>query len=89
MWTRHPETYRLVRQTTMAEEREPNNGGEGASGNNTPPRLSLKQMLMPTRSSTASCLVPPADSATFNFKPGVINLLPNFHGLERENPTHT
>ena len=24
----------------MAEEREPNNGGEGASGNNTPPRLS-------------------------------------------------
>ena len=53
------------------------------------PRLSLKQRLMPTRSSTTSCLVPPADSASFNFKPGVINLLPSFHGLERENPyTH-
>ena len=55
----------------------------------TPPRLSLKQMLMPTRSSTASCLVLPTDSAAFNFKSGVINLLPTFHGLERENPyTH-
>ena len=88
MWTRSPKTHRLVRQSTMAEEREHNNG-EGAGRIITPPRLSLKQMLMPTRSSTASCLVPPADSATFNFKPGVINLLPTFHGLERENPyTH-
>ncbi|XP_073307370.1 uncharacterized protein [Primulina huaijiensis] len=42
--------------------------------------------MNPTRTSAPSCLVFPPDASHFNFKPGIIQLLPNFHGLDSENP---
>ena len=42
--------------------------------------------MNPTRMGSPSCIVFSADAACFNFKPGVIQLLPTFHGLKSENP---
>ena len=49
-------------------------------------RRTLQDLLVPARSNTASAVVLPVDPNQFNFKPGVIQLMPSFHGLERENP---
>ena len=46
----------------------------------------LGDYMNPTRTGSPSCIVFPADTARFNFKSGVIQLLPTFHGLEYENP---
>jgi hypothetical protein len=39
-----------------------------------------------TRTSAPLCIVFPPDASHFNFKSGIIQLLPNFHGLDLENP---
>jgi len=39
-----------------------------------------------TRTSARSYIIFPPDASHFNFKPGIIQLLPTFHGLELENP---
>jgi hypothetical protein len=39
-----------------------------------------------TRTNASSCIVFPPDASHFNFKPGIIQLLPSFHGLDLENP---
>jgi hypothetical protein len=46
----------------------------------------LRDHMNPTRTSAPSCIVFPPDASHFNFKSGVIQLLPIFHGLELENP---
>ena len=47
----------------------------------------LTDYLQPTRVSTPSCIVFPNVVGNFDMKPGVIQLLPKFHGLDSENPT--
>ena len=42
--------------------------------------------MHPLRTSAPSCIVFPPDATHFNFKPGIIQLLPTFHGLDFENP---
>ena len=42
------------------------------------PRKSLKYLLRPARSNAASAVVLPIEANQFNFKPGVIQLLPSF-----------
>jgi len=42
--------------------------------------------MNPTRTSAPSCIVFPPDASHFNFKPGIIQLLPSFHDLDLENP---
>jgi hypothetical protein len=46
----------------------------------------LRDHMNPTRTSAPSCIVFPLDASHFNFKPGIIKLLPIFHGLNIENP---
>jgi hypothetical protein len=46
----------------------------------------LKDHMNPTRTSAPSCIVFPLDASHLNFKPGIIKLLPIFHGLNIENP---
>ena len=41
---------------------------------------------MPTRVSSVSPIVLPADANSLNLRAGNIQLLPTFHGLENENP---
>ena len=41
---------------------------------------------MPKRTSSESAIVLPTDAHKFNLKPGTVQLLPTFHGLEKENP---
>jgi hypothetical protein len=46
----------------------------------------LKDYMNPTRTSARSCIIFPLDASHFNFKPGIIQFLLTFHGLELENP---
>ncbi|GKU94734.1 hypothetical protein SLEP1_g8180 [Rubroshorea leprosula] len=50
------------------------------------PIRTLKDYLHPTRIATPSCIMFPPNTPHFEFKPGMIQLLPSFHGLENENP---
>ena len=47
---------------------------------------SLNDYLHPTRIPTPSCIIFPPNMPNFEFKPGMTQILPNFHGLENENP---
>ena len=49
------------------------------------PIRNLKDYLQPT-SSASSCIIFSTNANNFNFKPGMISLLPKFHGLDFENP---
>jgi hypothetical protein len=63
------------------------NHGENENLNhNDPPMLSLREYLQTPRSSTPSCIIFSHQGNNFNFKPGIIPLLPKFHGIESENP---
>lgn len=42
--------------------------------------------LKPTRSITPSCILLPVQAHAFLVKSGMLQLLPQFHGIERENP---
>jgi hypothetical protein len=46
----------------------------------------LRDHMNPIRTSAPSCIVFPRDASHFNFKAGIIQLLPTFHGLDLENP---
>ena len=46
----------------------------------------LRDCMNLTRTIARSCIFFPPDASHFNFKPGIIQLLPSFHGLDLENP---
>jgi len=46
----------------------------------------LKEHMNLTRTSALSCIVFSPDASHFNFKSGIIQLLPSFHCLDLENP---
>lgn len=46
----------------------------------------MQDYLNPTRASTPSCIVLPANAHTFTIKPGMLPSLPTFHGMESESP---
>ena len=50
------------------------------------PIKSLRDYLHPTCNSAPACIMFPTDVQNFDFKPGMIPLLPIFHGMENENP---
>ena len=50
------------------------------------PIKSLHDYLNPTCNSAPSCIMFPANVQNFDFKPGMIPLLPTFHGMENEIP---
>ncbi|XP_060959305.1 uncharacterized protein LOC133030544 [Cannabis sativa] len=46
----------------------------------------LQDYLHPTHTATPSCIMYPMNMPNFDFKPGMIQLLPTFHGMENESP---
>ena len=44
----------------------------------------LREYLQPTRTSTPSCMIIPTNMGHFELKPGIIQLLPKYHGLDSE-----
>jgi hypothetical protein len=46
----------------------------------------LRDHMNPTRTSAPSYIVFLPNASHFNFKPGIIQLLSSFHGLDLENP---
>lgn len=55
-------------------------------GHNQNQPKTLRDYMNPTITGAPSCIVFPPEASRFNFKPGIIQLLPTFHGLESENP---
>ena len=68
----------------MADHDEVNQGEN--EHNNTVPIRTLRDYLQPIRASTPSCIVFRKFVGSFEMKPGEIQLLPKFHGLDYENP---
>ena len=69
---------------------ESNHGDENNLNNedfhNHQPIRTPRNYLQPTRNSAPSCIIFPINVNNFNFKHGMISLLPKFHGLDSENP---
>ena len=90
MWVRPSNSHRLVRTTeTMADPRDLQIAEltrKLEELTRQAPAATLNDTLRPIKTGSASAFVWPADTNTFNFKPGVVPLLPTFHGVEKENP---
>jgi hypothetical protein len=67
----------------MAEEDNQSLDNENNENNRV---RTLKEHMNLTRTSALSCIVFSPDASHFNFKSGIIQLLPSFHGLDLENP---
>ena len=52
----------------------------------TPQGRHMQDYLKPTRASTPSCVILPANAHTFIIKPGMLPSFPIFHGMEIESP---
>ena len=50
-----------------------------------PPRRTLEEYRHPTHTATPSCIMFPPNAPHIDFRPEMIQYLPTFHGLEREN----
>ena len=46
----------------------------------------LQDYLHPARTATPSCIMYPHNMPNVDLKPGMIRILPTFHGMENENP---
>ncbi|KAL5577937.1 hypothetical protein UlMin_019636 [Ulmus minor] len=57
-----------------------------ANNNNENAIRTLKDYLHPNRTATPSCIMFPHNAQLPEFKPGMMQLLPTFHGLENANP---
>ncbi|KAH9649119.1 hypothetical protein KPL70_025870 [Citrus sinensis] len=55
-------------------------------GNDQNQPRTLRDYMNPTGTGAPSCIVFPPEASRFNFKSGIIQLLPTFHDLESENP---
>ena len=93
IWSR-TSTGRLVRKPSSPLENMAENqvdrlteiGDNRSQHNDQDQPRTLRDFMNPTRTGAPSCIVYPPDASHFHFKPGIIQLLPNFHGLEAENP---
>ena len=57
---------------------------EHSSNNGAQPFRTLRDLLHPSRHTSPSCFIFPLNERNFDVKPGTIQLLPKFHGLESE-----
>ena len=57
-----------------------------ANNNNKNAIRTLKDYLHPSWTTTSSCIMFPLNAQLPEFKQGMIQLLPTFHGLENANP---
>ena len=91
IWSR-TQSGRLVRRQLSENmgdnqvERLTDQGDNRSQHNDHHQPRTMRDYMNPLRTSAPSCLVFPPDAANFNFKLGIIQLLPNFHGLDNENP---
>nr|CAN72315.1 hypothetical protein VITISV_037426 [Vitis vinifera] len=67
----------------MDPPQEDQNSQHGQGGNPNA-YLSMRDRMYPPRMSSPSCIVPPLEQLII--RPHIVPLLPNFHGMESENP---
>ena len=87
-WSR-TSSCRLVKESptssNMAEHINEQEDNHSLHNDQDRPRT-LREHVNLISNSIPSCLIFPADVCHFNFKPGIIQLLPTFHGFDSENP---
>ena len=74
---------RLCRESSLFSENMAKEDNQSLHNENNRART-LRDHMNPTRTSAPSCIVFPPDASHFNFKSGIIQLLPSFHGLDLE-----
>ena len=67
----------------MDPPQEDQNSQQGQGGNPNA-YLSMRDRMHPPRMSAPSCILPPLEQLVI--RPHIVPLLPNFHGMESENP---
>ena len=87
-WCRDIKSGRLIRieAPNLKKNCEKMDEGEVEMDNDNQQVRSMRDFLEPQRNTIPSCFVYPPNANNFKLKPGMIQLLPNFHGLESENP---
>ena len=90
-------------EATMAEDRQRQEAAAAAAAANLAANIaannginqaapgqarSLRELLLPERNATPSCIIFPEDANNFHFRNGMIQLLPTFHGLSKDDPYH-
>ena len=73
-------------ENNLGQLNPPIDQGDNQSQHDQNQPKTLRDYMNPTRIGAPSCIVFPPEASRFNFKPGIIQLLPTFHGLESENP---
>ena len=80
----HSSPHNIMTDNQIEELTNPRDEQSQNNDQNRP--RALRDYMNPTRTGAPSCLIFPPDATHFNFKPGIIQLLPTFHGLDAENP---
>ena len=75
-----PESYHT--NNKMAEDQSEHGENEHENRH----MRTMRDYLQPPRNSSPSCFIFPLTANNFRFKPGMIPLLPNFHGFESQSP---
>jgi hypothetical protein len=75
---------RLCRVSSLFSENMAEEDNQSLHNENNRVRT-LRDHMNPTRTSAPSCIIFPPNASHFNFKPGIIQLLPSFYGLDLEN----
>jgi len=83
VWS-HTLSGRLCRVSSSFSENMAEKDNQSFHNENNQVRT-FRDHMNPTRTSAPSCIVFPLDASHFNFKSGIIQLLPSFHGLDLEN----
>ena len=73
-------------ENNLGQLNPPIDQGDNQSQHDQNQPRTLRDYMNPTRTGALSCIIFPLEASRFNFKPGMIQLLPTFHGLESENP---
>jgi len=83
VWS-HILSGKLCRKSSSSSENMVKEDNQSLHNENNRVRT-LRDHMNPTRTNTPSCIVFPPDTSNFNFKPGIIQLLPILYSLDLEN----
>ncbi|KAJ9705668.1 hypothetical protein PVL29_003640 [Vitis rotundifolia] len=80
----NPQDTELDICVNIMDPRQEDQNSQHGQGDNPNAYLSMRDRMHPPRMSAPSCIVPPLEQLII--RPHIVPLLPNFHGMESENP---
>ena len=80
----NPQDTELDIYVNVMDPPQEDQNSQHGPGDNPNAYLSMKDRMHPPRMSAPSCIVPPLEQLII--RPHIVPLLPNFYGMESENP---